>query len=177
MQQRLLSSGLLAIGCAALATSISPLNAQTNRDWPAIEQCAAITVAAQRHACLDSALQAMGMLPRADAQVSAPSSPVQPVGAPRQAMPVTPSQLSEPVPRPVVEPARLAVSTIRSARLIGQSNIEVTADDGSRWRSTSSATFRRTPRSGTPFEVERGAFGGYDCRIEASTYFKCAPIP
>lgn len=164
-----------------------PANAQDDtlsRNWGAVEICASIANAGERHQCLDSELARMGLLaapiePTAPAQQTSSVSAAQTAAAPlaiSQAIQAGPGSAIRPVPERTPLPAPMASGAIASVRLIGRSNIEIVADDGSRWRSTSSGTFRRTPRVGAPFSVEQGALGSYNCRIESSTYFKCEPI-
>ena len=174
----------VALAAIAVGAAI-PASAQDDslpRDWGGIEACAAIVSADERHQCLDGELARLGLL----TQLATPATPVRAMEDRDtvQADAAVPAVVQAPGPGSAIRPApvrapqspSVAAGSIASVRMIGRSNIEIVADDGSRWRSTSSRTFNRTPRVGAPFAVERGALGSYNCRIEVSTTFKCEPI-
>lgn len=162
-----------------------PASAQEDslpRDWGGIEACAAIVSADERHRCLDGELARLGLLTRPATSAAAvrgmdDRDTVQTDPAAHAvAEAAGPGSAIRPAPVRAPQSPSVAAGAIASVRMIGRSNIEIVADDGSRWRSTSSRTFNRTPRVGAPFAVERGALGSYNCRIEVSTTFKCEPI-
>ena len=178
------------VALAAITVGVAiPASAQDDslpRDWGGIEACAAIAGADERHRCLDGELARLGLLTQSatpaaavrgmDDRDTVQTDAAVPAAVPAAVQAAGPGSAIRPAPVRAPQSPSVAAGAIASVRMIGRSNIEIVADDGSRWRSTSSRTFNRTPRVGAPFAVERGALGSYNCRIEVSTTFKCEPI-
>ena len=163
-------------GLSALTLPSAPVQAQQvpqSRNWSGIERCAGIADAVQRHSCLDNELAALGLLSQAAASEAAVVETQPPPLASRNAPPPSVTRQRTPNAEPVFSGL---TSTVRSARMIGRGLVEVIAENGTGWRSISSTSLSRAPRAGVPFAVEPGALGSYNCRIEASTYFKCNPV-
>lgn len=198
MVSRRWQPALPVLAFALATTAAMPAIAQqqgSERNWAAIERCAAIADAHQRHACLDGVLDALGLLTAGAGEAApAPRPATEPPAAAASAPPAASADHRAPVAPRASDtpeaPARPAWaqpqdrtpdfpgidSQVASARLMGRRGVEVLAADGTRWRSTESVSLRRAPREGAAFAVEPGALGSYNCRLEASTYFKCEPV-
>jgi hypothetical protein len=196
--QALLSSrALLAVLAATLGgVALAPASAQSPDGTAAFEACGRIADDAARHACLDEALRAAGMLEEeAPAAAPAPAdsrgAPVaeapsaaeadQPRLAPTPAAPARTAAAPPPPPsrrdREEREPDRQPyLTSIVTARLIGNHTLEIATPDAGRWVSTERQTFRRAPDGGDPMEILPAALGGYRCRLERSTIFPCRRV-
>lgn len=146
--------------------------------WSAVTACAQQPDAGSRHQCIDDVLRRAGLLgereaaPRAseairgEAAVAAPAAPAAAV-PPRQSAPVRTTQR---------EQADEVVTTIAGVRSIGFNKFLVTAADGSVWEQTDAEPFADEPRKGDSFTARRAALGGYRCRFEGSTLYRCRPV-
>ena len=167
--------------CALVVPAIAW--AQTNggnaeRNWAAIEQCAAIGNAARRHECIDGVLQQAGILSSQQVaqevreEFGKEDRPApRPVPAPVVAARAQPAQ-------PGAAPARAAdldelVTTVAATRAIGYKRVRVTTADGSVWDQTQAESFSAEPKQGDRFSVERAAMDSFLCQFGRSSRYRC----
>jgi len=188
-------------GCVLAAGGlVSGAWGQDQGGLDAFAACGRIAEDAARHACLDAALRASGMLegqaPAAPASEAVPTAPpaatpsaLQPGSAslPPAPAPAIQARAAPPPPppsrrqreerEPDREPDREPyLTSIVTARLIGNHTLEIATPDAGRWVSTERETFRRAPDEGDAMEILPAALGGYRCRLERSTIFPCRRV-
>lgn len=153
---------LLAAGALSLASPLALAQPNTapaaaagkETDWAVLNQCAAITEDAVRHACLDAALRARGLMAGPDG-AAAPAGPATPMRPPA-------AQAAEGSP-PVN-------TTIAAAWLALDRRLVVRTSEGQVWRDTGTDRWRRLPEAGDPFSVREGSLGSSHCRAGQWSY-------
>lgn len=157
-------------------------------NWQAVVQCAGLSGATARHACVDQLLRDKGVLDRerelSDARQSfgqdrraetrvapppAPAAPVAPVvagAAPVRAAP----------PPPAAPPELKALETqIAAVRLGADRMLVFTTAEGAVWRQIQTIDMRILPVKGDRIEIEEGALGGHRCKF-GSKIFRCRRV-
>jgi hypothetical protein len=188
--------GALLLGAVLASAGLAPgARAQEQGGTAAFEACGRIAEDAARHACLDEALRAAGMLDEAAPGAEPPAERAAPPVAETPRAPAAEGPSLAPPPAPPVrtaaappppppgltreerEPEREPyLTSIVTARLIGNHTLEIATPDAGRWVSTERQTFRRTPDRGDALEIVPAALGGYRCRLERSTLFACRRV-
>jgi hypothetical protein len=179
-EERLMRAKFVAgVGvCALVVPAIAW--AQTNggnaeRNWAAIEQCAAVRDADRRHECIDGVLQQAGILSSQQvAQEVRGEFGKEDRPAPRPA----PAPVVAARAQPDAAPARAAdldelVTSVASTRAIGYQRVRVTTADGSVWDQTQAESFSAEPKQGDRFSVERAAMDSFLCQFGRSSRYRC----
>ena len=168
--------------CALVAPAIASAQASAGdaeRNWAAIEQCAAVRNADRRHECMDNVLQQAGILSGQQvAQEVREEFGKEDRPAPRPAPVERPQPAAQASAAPAPAPARAAdlheiVTTVASARTIGYQRVRVITAEGSVWDQTQAETFNSEPKQGDRFSVERGSMNSYLCQFGRSSRYRC----
>lgn len=190
---------LVAVGAVAFAQDTVP----PEQRWAQVVACVAQGSSDGRHACIDAVLRAAGVLDPVQEQAqqraefgrterdlrvqaappAAPPTPAMPAAStaanlPAPAAPPSPPAASPPAPAPAPLPERIdSISTTIAAARVGSNNrLLVATAEATVWRQLEGETFRVPPSAGTPFEVRRGALGGYICTVGRGNSFRCARV-
>lgn len=190
---------LVAVGAVAFAQDTVP----PEQRWAQVVACVAQGSSDGRHACIDAVLRAAGVLDPVQEQAqqraefgrterdlrvqaappSAPPTPATPAASttanlPAPAAPPPPPAAPPPAPDPAPLPERIdSISTTIAAARVGSNNrLLVATAEATVWRQLEGETFRVPPSAGTPFEVRRGALGGYICTVGRGNSFRCARV-
>lgn len=191
----LAGASLLAIGAVAFAQDTVP----PEQRWAQVVACVAQGSSEGRHACIDAVLRAAGVLDPVQEQAQqraefgrterdlraqptpspSPAGAPAPPAAPASAAPA-PAQAATPAPAPAPPPVPDRIdsisTTIAAARVGSNSRLLVATAEATVWRQLDGETFRVPPSAGTPFEVRRGALGGYICTVGRGNSFRCARV-
>ena len=164
----------LSICGAAAVTLTSLLGAQpasaeegaaAQSGWEAMLLCAQIEEPDRRHHCTDGVLRQAGLLDAAREEKVArrefgrDSAPEVKRDEER-----SPAQL---------QALKTKVST---AGLVGNRLLLVSTEAGSAWQQTQSEVFHTLPQAGDDFEIERTALGGYRCKFQRSSVYRCRRV-
>ncbi len=190
---------LVAVGAVAFAQDTVP----PEQRWAQVVACVAQGSSDGRHACIDAVLRAAGVLDPVQEQAqqraefgrterdlrvqaappAAPPTPAMPAAStaanlPAPAAPPPPPAAPPPAPAPAPLPERIdSISTTIAAARVGSNNrLLVATAEATVWRQLEGETFRVPPSAGTPFEVRRGALGGYICTVGRGNSFRCARV-
>jgi hypothetical protein len=164
--------------CALVAPAIASAQGSAGdaeRNWAAMEQCAAVRNADRRHECMDNVLQQAGILSGQQvAQEVREEFGKEDRPAPRPA----PVERSQPAAQASAAPARAAdldelVTTVASAHSIGYKRVRVVTADGSVWDQTQAETFTAEPKKGDRFSVERASMNSFLCQFGRSSRYRC----
>jgi hypothetical protein len=200
----MIRKGLAGIALAAVGTVVWAQGAVSpEQRWAQVVACVSQGSSDGRHACIDAVLRAAGVLDpvqelaqqrtefgRTERDLRAQQAPapaVAPVPSPAPA-PVAPTSAAPvqaapaPIPAQPAAPAPLPdridsiSTTIAAARIAGNNRLLVATAEATVWRQLEGETFRVPPSAGTPFEVRRGALGGYICTVGRGNSYRCARV-
>ena len=174
-----LAAGVLLTATLATAQSTS---GDAEGNWNAIARCAAIDAAEQRHACVDGVLRQAGLLSEERVAQRAREefgSPVRPERQNQAQAVVRPEPTAEPPAEPMAAPPLRAAdideleTTIAAVRMSGNRRLTITTAEGSVWEQTQSETFRALPEVGDAFSIDRTSLGGFRCKFQSSSVYRC----
>jgi hypothetical protein len=146
---------------------------QTSTDesgWSAMKKCAAVLDDNLRHACTDNALRDAGLLPDSE---TASSKRQERFGlqrpAARAATPTTASDApTQQKPEDKVE------VTLAAVKESGDGKLVLTTTDGAIWKQVETQVVQPTPVQGGSMTITKTILGGFMCKPNKWTTFRCA---
>lgn len=158
--------------------------------WAEMQKCGAMVNDAARHACADEVLRRFGALAPPEAR-SAEHRRQFGLEQPNHHAPALAHKpehheaaLKTSAPRPASaahasapdNDDRITV-TLSAVVLRGDGKLSLSTTDGAVWRQLESDPVRPMPKSGQAMVIEKGAFGGFICKIGRWTAFSCMRQP
>ncbi len=138
--------------------------------WSAMKKCAAILEDELRHACTDNALRDAGLLPDSE---TASSNRQKRFGLQRPAAPAASSPDASDAPTQQKPEDKLEV-TLAAVKESGNGRLVLTTTDGAIWKQVESKTVHPTPVQGGSMTISKTSFGGFMCKPNKWTTFRCA---
>lgn len=161
--------------------------------WAAMARCAAIAQDGARHACADEVMRKAGLLASDRARAEAKTAerrktfglqlpPPRPAPAPKAPAPVKQASAAPaakaakpakaPAPPPVEDENSLEV-TLAKVVMDGEGKLVLTTSEGAVWRQVESVAVRPEPASGQKMVIQGAALGGFLCKPNRWTSFRC----
>lgn len=167
--------GKLAAICGATAVSFTSVQAAqpaagqeglaAQSGWESMSLCAQIEEPDRRHRCTDGVLRQAGLLDAAREEKAARRD----FG--RDATP----EVKRNEERGPAQ-AQTLKTRVHTARLVGSRLLLVSTEAGSAWQQSQSEVFHALPQPGDGFEIERTALGGYRCKFQRSSVYRCRRV-
>jgi hypothetical protein len=139
--------------------------------WAAMKKCAAILEDDLRHACSDNALRDAGLLPDSE---TASSKDQQRFGLQRPAARAasSPTNASDAPTQPKSEDKlEVTLAAVKEGR---DGKLVLTTTDGAIWKQVETQVVQPTPVQGGSMTITKAILGGFMCKPNKWTTFRCA---
>jgi hypothetical protein len=143
-------------------------NPTTESGWSAMKECAAILDDDLRHACTDNVLRDAGLLPGSE---TASTKRQQRFGLQRPAARAAPSPSDAPAQPKSEDKLEVTLAAVKESH---DGKLVLTTTDGAIWKQVETQVVQPTPVQGGSMTITKTIFGGFMCKPNKWTTFRCS---